>query len=516
MDWKQATQNIVDLESRLDIASVRMGGLAIWPLIRYYAFFDLATGQRPSAPKKTLSPAKLESLTREKMHAQDWIRMTRPMDGGLLFLTRPEEFNQQLDGQLFNPYLDAIWDLARSRFPCRRYEIDPGQSLPPDPGHRFAPSHYLSSRPFIREAIAGVGIDTLEREGFEPAKTALEAAMDQSFDYFPYENLIREFTGYLEFYGQLLPLMRPDSVVASNLCDLRAAALFAAARRLGIRSIEVQHGLMTGVARGLYLPWPNLPEDGFAVLPDRFWTHDEASAEAIRAWASDLHLAVVGGNPYLDWIRTSVPNTSREAITLREAIPSGRKIVLITLQSARISEAILKAMRETKDDAFFLIRLHPVFFALRRAHGGTISAEEQRLDEERRQFLPHATEGPISSEFFAERNLPHVEWESASSLPLPFLLEQADLQITHHSNTATEAAAFGVPTLFLEKSAIEGFDEFVERGIFRTVESAEAISTCIRGIGSGDSATPAIPSPLAMRKDLPTAEGALDDLLSLS
>ena len=514
MDWKQATQNILDLESRLDVASVRLGGMAIWPLIRYYAFFDLAAGRFPSAPKKPLSAKKLEPLLREKQRALDWIHLTRPIAGGVLFFTRPEEFNQRLDGQLFNPYLDAIWDLAKSRVPCRRYEIDPGQSLPPDPGQRFAPSRYLPSRAFIREAIAGEGIDEFERKGFDGAQAALEAAMDRSFDHFPYENLVREFTGYLRFYLQLLPLAAPDWVVASNVCDLRAAALFAAARSLGIRSFEVQHGLMTGVAQGFYLPWPTLPDEGFAVLPDRFWTHDESSAEAIEAWEATHHHAVVGGNPYLDWIRETAPRSQGEVEALKETIPSGRKIVLVTLQSARISEAILEAMTATKDDAFFLVRLHPVFFALRQANRGVISAEEERLDEERRQFLPHATEGPISNAFFAEKGLTNVEWELASSLPLPFLLEHARLQVTHHSNTAFEAAAFDIPTLFLEKSGVEGFDDFVERGLFRTVETADAISACIRELGSRDSAAPSIPPSLTMQKDRATAESALDTLLS--
>ncbi len=482
MDWQKAGENIEKLEAGLDCSQFAVNGVTMWPLIRYYAYFDLVRVRFPNPPKKLPSQNILRMLELDVASSERAIKIAEPLNGGSVFFTRPEEFSQEIGGRLFNPYLDAIWNIADTLGPTARVEIDVGQNLPRvTSARRFYPSRYFSSCSFIRAQVSGLG-RSLEIEGCSAVHSALENVFERSFDYFPYENMLREFIGYFEFYNILLARLEPDFVFSVSVGDLRSAGLFAAARSLGIRSVEIQHGLIRGLGEARYRKWPSYPTNGFDVLPDFFWTHDIRSALTIDDWGIPQHRSVVGGQPNFDWLRKKEGLLGDQLSILKSKISPDQTVVLVSLSSGKISKVLVEAMRELGESAFFLIRIHPVFTKIRNENNWKLCAQETMMENERQVFLSFATEGPVTEEFFELEGICNCDLRSASTIPLQFLLDISNVHVTHHSNTAAEAAAFGVPTYFSEKASVVGFEDFQAASMYDVFSSADDLVQKIRAI----------------------------------
>jgi hypothetical protein len=65
---------------------------------------------------------------------------------------------------------------------------------------------------------------------------------------------------------------------------------------------------------------------------------------------------------------------------------------------------------------------------------------------------------------------PNVLVEEASALPLPALLRHMSVVVSLASGASAEAAAFGVPSLFLSEEARGAFAGLIERGLAGIVD----------------------------------------------
>lgn len=90
-----------------------------------------------------------------------------------------------------------------------------------------------------------------------------------------------------------------------------------------------------------------------------------------------------------------------------------------------IPEAVLDAIRLSHSDVLWLMRIHPVQMQSFRKH-------------ELVKFLTQ----------LMTKN-PNIEWELASHLPLPVVLNSVTKHVTMHSGTSIDAAQVGVPTALL-------------------------------------------------------------------
>jgi hypothetical protein len=63
-----------------------------------------------------------------------------------------------------------------------------------------------------------------------------------------------------------------------------------------------------------------------------------------------------------------------------------------------------------------------------------------------------------------------VEIDEASSLPLPALLRHMSVVVSLASGAAAEAAAFGVPSIFLSKEAKATFFRLIDAGLASVID----------------------------------------------
>ena len=88
----------------------------------------------------------------------------------------------------------------------------------------------------------------------------------------------------------------------------------AAARQLGIKTIDIQHGKQ-GKYQAMYSGWTTIPESGYSLMPDKFWCWGKPSCDHILASSPNrkIHLPFVGGYPWVDYYKKNISSCSYEA-----------------------------------------------------------------------------------------------------------------------------------------------------------------------------------------------------------
>lgn len=505
VDREKVSADLRQFEIDFDVASLRAEGKAIWPILRWYAYRDLIRDVVPSPPKDAPKADKRNRLLRDRKAASERLWQVPPLPGGALFVTRVEDYNQYIGGFATCSYLDAIWALAKDLIPSRRIEIDAGESPPKNEGRRFFPSRYLSTYPFVRARLSGAVTPIAILEGGDEIREGFGRLFGRKFDYFPYENVIREYLGYYDFFEQLLGWVRPGSTFAVSPFDLRSSAMIAAARKTGTISVSIQYGVKSTL---FFRKWERMPRAGYDVLADVLWARDEGMADLVRAWNCPAHEVEVGGHPWLDWIGSPEGPSLPEQERLLRRVPPRGKIILVSTQGNRLPKIVVEAMARMRGRALFLIRLHPVIVRLRSLNQWQVGPEEESLMTRRGTLLGLESEGPVTEGWLRSQGIDGFEMRDACTIPLPALLSMADHHVTHRSSTATEAAVFGVPTTFIDPIGMSYDSDLVDAGVFGHAETVEQLIDRIETTPKRQWTSGSRPREM-VHKDLDTARLAL-------
>jgi hypothetical protein len=249
---------------------------------------------------------------------------------------------------------------------------------------------------------------------------------------------------------RVLKRVAPKAVFFTCYYQANSMAAILAARELGIRSVDVQHG-QQGDYHGMYAGW-NPPPGGYELLPDLFWCWGAQSAERINRWSRSVcpaHKGIVGGNP---WMSRQIhgQSTADEGSDLHTLLAPGQKHVLLALQPIQnpLPDMIVAAIAASPPNVRWLVRLHPMMRGAR--------------EEEIRARL-------------AETGHPNVELDLSSSLPLAVLLRRMDFVITLWSSVAYEALLFGAHPIIAHENGHKAFQSYIDNGLFSYANSPDDI-----------------------------------------
>ena len=216
-----------------------------------------------------------------------------------------------------------------------------------------------------------------------------------------------------------------------------------AGKERGIPVYDLQHGVIADEHKwyGEKYRISTPAED----LPDGFLCWDEQSVATIMKWADKKGVRTIKvGNPW--FLRFSQNNP--DDFLVREAIAQGGKYndarpsILVSLQWGMLQpevsshgiivDALEKVILDTANKYDWILRLHPV----------------QLRSGERETVLKYLVDT------FGEEKT--QSWLQASQDPLPIVLRQADLHITHSSTIVIEAAWMGVRSAILNQKICSG------------------------------------------------------------
>jgi hypothetical protein len=145
---------------------------------------------------------------------------------------------------------------------------------------------------------------------------------------------------------------------------------------------------------------------------------------------------IVGGHPWVALWDARSPLVARLRDEL-PARPAGSLAVLVTLTwSSGFSNELKRLLTASPPDWNWWIRLHPLM-------------ERDRA----------------SVKAWCDRDLPGRVWiDAPTDLPLPALLEAADVHLTHNSTVIQEAARFGMPSVVIDRRALDVYTEELSSG----------------------------------------------------
>lgn len=208
-------------------------------------------------------------------------------------------------------------------------------------------------------------------------------------------------------------------------------AFFLACRELGIKTIELQHGIISK-DQIAFSNW-KCNSMGYANLPDYYFCWDDVSTDIVNNWANctKLHHAVNTGNIWHEvWNKNIGQGIQEYKKKFGEKVSDIRgkysKLVLISLQGDRIPMPnYVSEVVYMKSDIFWIIRLHP-------------TTGKKELEK--------------TKEMYSEKD--NIYYDEGGEVPLLAWLEIIDLHITCISAVTIEAGWHGIPTISVDTSGV--------------------------------------------------------------
>lgn len=269
-------------------------------------------------------------------------------------------------------------------------------------------------------------------------------------------NLIRELS---KWYMTIINQGMFKACFLTCYYSTEMMALCLACKECGIPVIDIQHGVQ-GSHRA-YSRWLKVPENGYELLPSIFWCWSDFEANNIGVWSrntGESHHAIVGGNPWFDTYSDFINNGDYdiEINGFKKLIAGYDKVMLICLSGIPdfgigLDQFLLDIMKHSGNKFLWLVRLHH-----------TEMMYQERIINQIRQL-----------------GIENYEIELSCKLPLPLILQYVDMHLTHWSTTALEAAAYNVPTIFLDKKGLEVFNDQINSNLLYFAKDNESLQNAI-------------------------------------
>ena len=219
-----------------------------------------------------------------------------------------------------------------------------------------------------------------------------------------------------------------------------------ACQKLGIKSVDIQHGLQNE-SHVAYANWNSVPPEGYGLLPSHFFCWSNFEVKLINHWRkhkTQTHQPISIGNLGLELqLKEYIKPTrgeSNSVLTSRQNILTEPKLnILFTLQPIEdpLPKWIIEVIQQSPKQWKWSIRLHP-----------SMLSQCNFID-----VLLH------------QHHIEHADLKQASELPLPFLLAHTDVHVTQLSSVVLEAESCNVPSVMTDARAIQVFPDQVRSNV---------------------------------------------------
>lgn len=449
---KEATSKLIELESRLPVNEFLYREHRVWPIIRGMLWSRWIQGHnRPhfSNFERFKGPvASLMSSFSRKCLKADWEsrclhELSKHKAEAVFFSHGSMNYHENIRGygrvhKFFDPVIEEL--SAMGVLSCK-IEVK-RLSEPPPLERKNNPVRIELPKFYYRETFKEAFVQSLGGEPLSYWK-ALQSDIEEIGLFLPLHErelkiIINQLILKKTFFKRLLKTLKAKLCFVCCYYDQVSCAMTSAARELGIRVVDIQHGKQ-GAFHGYYTHWTKLPAGGYELLPTHFWSWGEESAHNIESTQSPSmeHPCVIGGNPWLAKFRSGVNFIESPR---KQLAPEAEKFILVSLQPERdvITQNILDSIRATPKNWHWHFRLHPA-----------LSERKKKIESD-------------LSEFSSSQ----VSVGEASDFPLYALLSETDHHITKWSTVCYEALAFGVATSLVHQNGIDLFQKEIKKGQF--------------------------------------------------
>lgn len=252
-------------------------------------------------------------------------------------------------------------------------------------------------------------------------------------------NELEFFFSQRDFYLEILKKYSPKVVFFVGF-DYHYA-LILAAKSLGIKTVDLQHGVQAGWSP-VYNNWQALPAHGYDLLPDYFWVwgdYDKAKIEENFPVSSVV--PIVGGFPWLERQKQLFSVPLDEVNVLQRIKSEGLPIGVITLQDqVEFPGLFAEIIAATTGSVRWIIRRHPKHLSLN---------------------LSKLNRTVLHGKFYDNMNF-------------SLILKVCDIHLTECSTSVIDSDYFGVPSVVTGVQGMLNFKDFIEKGQVFHVGTAES------------------------------------------
>lgn len=245
--------------------------------------------------------------------------------------------------------------------------------------------------------------------------------------------LISFMNKYSGFYRKILKNNKIKLLIAGCGYGIDTATIFMACKDVGVKCMEVQHGLAGGNGHRWYSSWSKMPLDGkrYEMLPDIYWCWTEKDKNCIDSWGGGLHTAYFGKRPIYSVLDKVETLTEKYCFSVEKKLPN----ILLTLQpDVNYPDWLPKVIQETSNDYNWIVRKHP------------------NIDNHQRRFIEKVT------------GVPNVYIDGVAQMMLEKILMKVNLHITNHSAVTIEACNWGITTILLSREYEDVFKHQIDNG----------------------------------------------------
>ena len=344
IDDIQCNSVFEQIEHEFDVNSLTYGSIVMWPYIRRWlrlrlAFKSYRVFSDTHVKKISVS---IDSKNMSELVAKKSI-------DALLYAPEPIH-NEIYAEKRFAPYLDSIIPLlksiGRSYLKLSVYEKNDEDYL--------YPVHHLE---ILRTELNEPATPITKFDEFKQYLTKF-GVDDIKENYFL--KCGRECESYADLFENVLTVLAPKVIFFScYYTDIEGTGLIMAARKLGIKTVDIQHGIIK--KHPVYSHYSTIPDGGYCTMPSHYWTWGAITCDYLEQTYNSTadHTPFVGGNVKGMKLHYSESEVLSTDILHEEG--QDEKTVLVALQYPCLGKVVLEAMKSTGESIHWILRLHPRF-----------------------------------------------------------------------------------------------------------------------------------------------------------
>jgi hypothetical protein len=452
LTYKSAFERVVKIPKHYDVNTLRLHDEYLWPYIRNDIMVAL-TGQNDYAKRHVkftpfLSqkghvenlPLEYRNIYKEKYGCIEIEELSEYRDIDYLFVTNLSSVEDvEIDGRVYKRLTDPLYEAAGKFATPLKIELV-----------KFKSKYIVNEKNYFHPAVALLPPVAYKKN------YANEVVLDDEFirilrKHCPTLPITKEFIKELlnwnlhtkAYWLDILKKTRPKAVLTIGYH--RAGPMIAAAHDLGIKSVDIQHGVQRGW-NPIYNDWEEMPAEGYQALPDIFAVWSQEEKEHIsNIFRGSKHRALVTGYPWLtrqkDFAKHQVPKILLEK---RKQYPV---CALLSLQREKKVSKNIQVMIRQSPDILWVVRSHPKGKAFQ------------------------------LSDFAGMENI--VAEPEINTMYVSQLLEYIDFHVTEGSTMIKEVAFFNVPSILIKEENLVNFEKEIAEGIAYKAFSPEELQSVV-------------------------------------
>jgi hypothetical protein len=257
------------------------------------------------------------------------------------------------------------------------------------------------------------------------------------------------YINYL-FFLFVLRLFKPKQIFLYDSYNTFTLGLIAASKKLGIQTIEQQHGIIDPSHFGYCYNYTNLRQTDFICDQLHYYTKlliDEAK----KNWTFHPTLVEITSSPAFQVWQKFKNSSDRSNLLKFKKIISGHKVISFGLTNQLLPDWLIEILEKNNGDYFFCFRLHPRYADFNRSQ---ITKLQQKI--------------------------PNSDFKISSSIALFDLCELSDYFFSDGSTSLIDALPFNLKCIcFSENLAYTVFEPYIKHKLIIPVTNRSEFNKVI-------------------------------------